>query len=177
VGESVAFVAVGANIRPEHNIRAALTLLREKACVLASSTFYRTRPLGRVNQPLFVNGVWLIRTDRTPLHVRDRLLQPVETKLGRRRTDDKFGPRTIDLDLILYDALTVSDGELTLPHPDLGRPFVCLPVLELLADCAADIESPVLQRIRKLVPQPTTAAKPGEELRVLTRQLRELLSA
>ena len=172
---SVAFFSVGANIRPESNIRAALTLLREQACVCASSTFYRTRPLQCPNQPFFVNGVWLLRTDKDPLAVRNELLRPIEDSLGRRRTADKFGPRTIDLDLILYDDLAVSDGDLTLPHPDLSRPFVCVPVLELVADCIADIGESLCDRIGRLLPRTVPALKPGEELPAFTRQLRKLL--
>jgi len=175
VSGSIAFVSVGANIQPQANIRAALALLREQACVCASSTFYRTRPLRCADQPFFVNGVWLLRTDKDPLAVRNELLRPIEDRLGRRRTAEKFGPRTIDLDLILYNDLTVSHGDLTLPHPDLSRPFVCVPVLELLADCIADMGESLCERIGKLLPQTTPAAKPGEELPAFTRQLRKLL--
>jgi len=175
VCESIAFIAVGANIEPESNIRAALTLLQKQTQVVASSTFYRTEPFGRPGQPLFINGVWLIRPQTSPLGVRDEILRLVERQLGRRRTADKFAPRPIDLDLILYDDLVVSDGDLTLPHPDLSRPFVYLPVLELLTDLAFDRGGPLLGRIRDLLPGAVSAAEPGEKLDVFTEALRALL--
>jgi len=175
VRESIAFIAVGANIEPEDNIRAALTLLQKQTQVVASSTFYRTEPLGRPGQPLFINGAWLIRTGTDPLDVRDRMLRPIEHQLGRRRTADKFAPRTIDLDLILYDDLVVSDGDLTLPHPDLSRPFVHLPVLELLTDSAFDMDELLFGRIRNLLPEAVSAAEAGETLDVFTEALRALL--
>jgi len=175
VRESIAFIAVGANIEPESNIRAALTLLQKQVQVVASSTFYRTEPLGCPDQPLFVNGAWLIHTGTDPLGVRDRMLRPIERQLGRRRTADKFAPRPIDLDLTLYDDLVVSDEDLTLPAPDLSRPFVYLPVLELLADSALDRDGLLFGRIRNLLPQAVPAAEPGEKLDAFTEALRALL--
>ncbi|MBN2129970.1 MAG: 2-amino-4-hydroxy-6-hydroxymethyldihydropteridine diphosphokinase [Sedimentisphaerales bacterium] len=173
--ESIAFIAVGANIEPQRNIRAALTLLQQYTQVLASSTFYRTEPVGRPGQPHFINGVWLIRPQRGPREVRDEILHPVERQLGRRRTADKYAPRPIDLDLILYDDRVVCDGDLTLPHGDLRRPFVCVPVLELLVDSSLAPDAPLLDRIRALLPDAMSQAEPGEQLNAFTGELRSLL--
>ena len=175
MGESLAFISVGANIEPQRNIRVALRLLQKHAPVVASSTFYRTEPLGRPAQPLFLNGVWLIRPQTGPREVRDGILHPIERQLGRRRTADKFAPRTIDLDLILYDDLVVSDGALTLPHGDLRRPFVYVPVLELLADSSLAVDEPLRDRIRALLPEAASEAEPGERLDAFTEELRAML--
>jgi 2-amino-4-hydroxy-6-hydroxymethyldihydropteridine diphosphokinase len=172
---SMAFIAVGANIRPESNIQAALVLLCREARVLGSSTFYRTKPIGRSNQPEFINGVWRLETSLPPGEIRDRLLRPIEEELGRRRGEDKFAPRTIDLDLVLYDDWVVSDGGLTLPHPDVSRPFVHIPVTELLADIPAQEKSDLVSRIRSLLPQKTSTASPGERLDDFTERLRATL--
>ena len=107
--------------------------------------------------------------------MRDGILHPTERQLGRRRTADKCAPRPIDLDLILYDDLVVSDGDLTLPHGDLRRPFVYLPVLELLADSSLQVDEPLLERIRALLPEAAFEAAPGEKLGVFTEALRALL--
>lgn len=167
---SVAFIGVGSNVEPEPNIVSALELLRSRARVTGSSTFYRTEPIGRPGQPTFINGVWRIDTALSPRQIRNELLRPIEEELGRRRCADKFAPRTIDLDLLLCDDLVV-DG---LPHPDLARPFVCGPVHELL-DGAADIEPSLRSRMQRLLPDRPDVA-PGGPLIELTSRLRQMLT-
>ncbi len=176
MGESVAFVAVGSNMEPIESIVAALTLLREEVRVRASSTFYRTEPLGGRHQPAFVNGVWRIESSLNPRRIKSNLLGRVEQRLGRVRTDDKFAPRTIDLDLVLYNDFVIDDGELVLPHPDLSRPFVHAPIIELLDEAADQIDAQLLTAIRALLPkQETPRAVPREPLPDLTNRLRRLL--
>ncbi|MDI9431646.1 MAG: 2-amino-4-hydroxy-6-hydroxymethyldihydropteridine diphosphokinase [Planctomycetota bacterium] len=166
----IAFVGVGSNVEPERNIVAALERLRDKTHVTGSSTFYRTEPIGRPDQPWFINGVWRIDTTLSPTQICGELLRPIEEALGRRRCDDKFAPRTIDLDLLLYDDLVI-DG---LPHPDLARPFTCIPVRELL-DEARDIAPGLQTRVRNLLPPDRVDMRPGEALWELTAQLRAML--
>jgi 2-amino-4-hydroxy-6-hydroxymethyldihydropteridine diphosphokinase len=173
-GPSVAFIAVGSNIEPERNIVAALGLLRNRMRLTSSSTFYLTEPIGPPDQPRFINGVWRIDTTLSPKQVRDELLRPAEEELERRRCADKFAPRTIDLDLVLYDDLVVEDEAFRLPHPDLVRPFVCVPVRELL-NGACDIESGLRRRMLELLPPETEDSPPGEPLFELTSQLRQML--
>jgi 2-amino-4-hydroxy-6-hydroxymethyldihydropteridine diphosphokinase len=175
VPESIAFIAVGANIEPERHIEAALALLHEETRVVASSTFYRTDPIGGPDQPPFINGVWLLETNVAPAAIRNEWLRPIESGLGRRRTEDKFAPRTIDLDLVLYDDWTIDDGDVRLPHPDLQRPFVYIPVMELLAGVSATAHGDLPDRIRSLLPRRTTADEPGQKLEHFTEQLRDLL--
>jgi 2-amino-4-hydroxy-6-hydroxymethyldihydropteridine diphosphokinase len=171
----VAFVAVGSNIEPQRNIMAALTALIERTHVAGSSSFYRTPPIGRDDQPMFVNGVWLIHTDLGPRAVRDDLLGPVERLLGRRRTEDKFASRTIDLDLTLYDDLVRTDADLCLPHPDIARPFVHGPIRELLESDDSAIEPGLRDTIARLLSQNTAPEPPCEILEGFTEQLRRIL--
>ena len=172
---SVAFVAVGSNLEPQENIAAALRALQETLRVRASSTFYRTEPLGRRKQPDFVNGVWRIETDLGPLRVKNEVLKPVETRLGRLRTDDKFAPRKIDLDLVLYDDLVVDEVELTLPHPDIRRPFVHVPIIELLDGASDDVEPRLRAAIEALLPAARPGSTAGAPLHDFTHELRRLL--
>jgi len=169
---SIAFISVGSNIEPERNILAALTSLASKTQVTGSSTFYRTTPLGRADQPTYINGVWQIHTNLEPVQVQEVLLRPVETLLGRRRRADKFAPRTIDLDLVLYDDLVSQGPKVRLPHPDIARPFVCGPVLELLENSSIEIEPRLKGRIIALLPEDAVSIRPGDVLREFTRQLR-----
>ena len=108
-------------------------LLMDRVRVTAVSTFYGTEPIGRPEQDEYVNGVFEIRTDLPACEVAPAILHPIETQLGRIRSQDKFASRTLDLDLILYNDLEIGSPALTLPNPDIERPFVLGPVLELLA--------------------------------------------
>ena len=128
------FVSVGANVAPEENILAALGHLQKHIAVAASSTFFRTEPIGRKDQPPYINGVWLIATSRPPLDIKVNILQTTENALGRVRNLDKYAPRTMDLDLIFYGDHHIQSEAITLPHPDIARPFVSEPVRELLLE-------------------------------------------
>jgi len=129
---ALAYVSVGSNIEPEFHIEASLGLLMKQVAVTAVSTFYQTEPMGRPDQAPYLNGVFEIRTDIPACDVTSQVLFPIETQLGRVRTEDKYASRTLDLDLILYNDLKSSSACLRLPHPDIERPFVLGPVLELL---------------------------------------------
>jgi 2-amino-4-hydroxy-6-hydroxymethyldihydropteridine diphosphokinase len=152
----VAYVAVGSNIQPEANIPAALDRLLRAVRVAASSTFYRTPPLvchghvplraraddatgsqqqtaaARATHPDFLNGVWLVETGLAARVLKFDVLRRIEEELGRKRLADKYAPRTIDLDLIVYGDAAIAEPDLRVPDPDIrSRAFVALPLLEL----------------------------------------------
>jgi 2-amino-4-hydroxy-6-hydroxymethyldihydropteridine diphosphokinase len=130
-----AFVAIGSNIEPEENVRWAIRRLAEKVRVVAVSTVYRTKPFSRPEQDDFYNCVLEIETDAPPIRLKLQTLCEIETQLGRTRGEDKFAPRIIDLDLILYDDLVIDTADLTLPDPDIvSRPFLAGPLSELAPD-------------------------------------------
>ncbi len=127
-----AFVSVGSNIEPEKNVRSALQRLGEQVSIRAVSTVYLTKPIGPAGQPPYYNCVADVETDLTPLGLKQKVLRGIETALGRSRTGDKYAPRTIDLDLILYDEVAMTTDELVLPDPDiLQRPFLVAAMREL----------------------------------------------
>ena len=127
-----AYIAVGSNIEPEKNIREALERLRQHVRVRATSTFYRTAPIGRPEQPAFLNGVWHIETSRTARGLKYEVLRRIEAELRRRRTEDKYAARTIDLDIVIYGDEVIDDPYLRIPDPDLrDRLFIAVPLLEL----------------------------------------------
>ncbi|MBS3733340.1 MAG: 2-amino-4-hydroxy-6-hydroxymethyldihydropteridine diphosphokinase [Phycisphaerae bacterium] len=127
-----AFVAVGSNVAPWRNVPIALKLLEQRTTVTASSTFYRTAPIGPPGQPPFVNGVW--RLFAADVDTARRHLQEVERACGRLRTRNRYAPRPIDLDLVLFGDLVADQPDLKLPHDDLWRPFVGVCVLELVPE-------------------------------------------
>ena len=133
---SPAFIAVGSNVEPEHNIPAALDLLQQTTIVAATSQFFRTMPVGKnQNQPMFWNGVWEIRSGLPPLALKFQVLRDIEARLGRIRSSSRYDPRPIDLDLILFADLKMRNPRLILPDPDIQtRPFIAIPLRELTGD-------------------------------------------
>ncbi len=128
-------MGLGSNLEdPRHQVETALRALAglPGARLLKASRLYRTPPLGPPGQPDYVNAVALLETRDAPLQWLDRL-QAVESAQGRRRGGERWGPRTLDLDLLLYADVRMNSARLTLPHPQMHlRGFVLLP----LADCA-----------------------------------------
>ena len=128
-----AYVGLGANLGPrEVTLLRAVDLLAETdgVEVLAVSQLRETDPVGLVDQPPFLNGVVAIATDLQPRELLDRLLE-VERALGRVR-DVRWGPRTIDLDLLVYGDREIDEPGLHVPHPRLHeRRFALEPLAEL----------------------------------------------
>ena len=141
-------ITLGSNMDPETNLPRALRLLAERVRVIGVSKVYESDAInaeGNVDpdQPVFLNAAVQIETDLEPLALKYEVLRPIEAALGRERTEDKFAPRPIDLDIALYgDQLLQLDNEdmrLTVPDPDtLERAHVALP----LADLAPDLIHP-----------------------------------
>ncbi len=160
------FVSVGSNIDSEANVTRALRLLRDQVGILRVSPFYRTPALDRPGDPAFVNGVVELEDALVPLDLK-KLLQRTERALGRERAADRYAPRTVDLDLLLYGDLVSSSEGLTLPHPDIReRPFVAVPLLELAPDLVLPDSGTALRSVVK-----SLRPYPMEPLRELTRLL------
>jgi len=127
-----AFIAVGSNIDPQHNIIQALQRLQNHVAITGISTFYQTPPIDRPDQPPFLNGIWRIETTIPPRPLKFKYLRAIETDLDRVRTADKYTSRTIDLDIVLYGDQVIDEPDLKIPDPDIrSRPFITIPLLEL----------------------------------------------
>lgn len=139
-----AYIAIGSNLGDRRmNLAAALQLLaaRKDVWVRKESPIYETAPYGYVNQPAFLNGCIEIETLRTPEELLE-LINEIELKLGRKR-EIHWGPRTIDLDILLYDQCVIDTPNLHIPHIDMqNRMFVLKP----LSDIAGYIRHPYLNR-------------------------------
>jgi len=129
-----AFVGLGSNLGDrEATIRAALAELESawRVGTVAVSTLVETEPVGYREQPDFLNGVAEVETALGPRELLDALLA-VERSLGRTRDGPRYGPRTIDLDLLLYGDRRIDEPGLVVPHPRLHeRLFVLEPLHEL----------------------------------------------
>lgn len=132
-----AYVGLGSNLDgPEAQVQramAALAELPETRCV-ACSSLYRSKPLGPVAQPEFVNAAAGLLTQLGPGELL-AALKSLEERLGRERPVVRWGPRRIDLDLLVYGDVRIDEPELTVPHPGIAeRPFVLAPLAELAPD-------------------------------------------
>ena len=142
--ETVAYIALGSNVgNREATLRAAVAALdvRPGVRVTRASGFIETEPEGGPPQGAYLNAVAEVRTSLGP-HELLAVLQEVEAARGRRRTV-RWGPRTLDLDLLLYGDRVIQEPDLIVPHPRMHlRRFVLAPLCEL----APDVRHPVLGR-------------------------------
>lgn len=129
-----AWIALGANLGdPRDQLRSALDRIRAMPGVTlqATSRFYRSAPIGPPGQPSYCNAVCAITTGWPPAMLLGAL-QGVEEAAGRKREGERWGPRVLDLDLLLYDAVVLDTPSLKLPHPQLHlRNFVLAPLAEI----------------------------------------------
>ncbi len=124
------FLSLGSNIDAERNLRTAAVLLRKEWLEVHFSSVYRTAAREVSDQPDFLNAIAHIQTTQNPQEVVP-ILQSIEKQLGKA-PPFRFGPRTIDLDLLLYDNLVLND-EIIIPHPRMqSRRFVLEPLCELI---------------------------------------------
>jgi 2-amino-4-hydroxy-6-hydroxymethyldihydropteridine diphosphokinase len=112
-------------------LRAAVAAVAAQAELVALSSVYETEPWGKVDQPRFLNLCAVVRTQRSPVALH-ATLKAIERQLGREEGGRRWGPRRIDIDLLLYDDLVLSTPTLTIPHPRLAeRAFVLAPLAEI----------------------------------------------
>ncbi|ABF14340.1 2-amino-4-hydroxy-6-hydroxymethyldihydropteridine diphosphokinase [Candidatus Palibaumannia cicadellinicola] len=130
----VVFIALGSNLaEPLQQVENALFQLDNlpKTSIIKCSSYYRSRPLGPKNQPDYLNAVVAIKTALQP----EELLvhtQFIEAKQGRDRQKSRFGPRTLDLDILLFGNRIISTKKLTIPHYDMHqREFMLYPLEEI----------------------------------------------
>lgn len=140
---STVYIGIGSNLGDRHkNCLRAIELLRQNGLVPAKqSSMYETKPWGITDQPDFVNMAVEVETDLQPIKLLE-MIKEIEKNMGRQDTI-KWGPRIIDLDILLYDDILLNTDSLTIPHPLMHeREFVLGP----LAEIAADFIHPVLKK-------------------------------
>lgn len=144
-----AYVGIGSNLQgPARQVEAAAGLLdeRSKVRVVARSSLYRSAAFGGIEQPDFVNAVVAVLTTLTPVELLGEL-QVIENRQGRDRDEKRWGPRVIDLDLLVFSGQEIDEPALTVPHPGIReRNFVLLP----LGEIAPDLVIPGLGRVASI---------------------------
>ncbi|WP_427978948.1 2-amino-4-hydroxy-6-hydroxymethyldihydropteridine diphosphokinase [Agarivorans sp.] len=142
------FIALGSNlVEPLQQAIAARQSLAasQQIQLLAASSLYRSRPMGPQDQPDYLNAVLHISTELSPLELLD-FTQNIEQQQGRVRKQQRWGPRTLDLDILLYDQQVIDTPRLTVPHYGMKqREFVLLPLAEIAEDLCLPDGSSVTQ--------------------------------
>lgn len=144
------YIGLGSNLaEPLQQLHAALQAIAQlpHSCLQAHSSFYISDPLGPADQPRYVNAVAALDTELQPWQLLDAL-QRIEQEQGRVRKAERWGPRTLDLDILLFGERLIDDERLTVPHYHLhARPFVLYP----LAEVAAELQLPDGRRLDALL--------------------------
>ncbi|WP_120513343.1 2-amino-4-hydroxy-6-hydroxymethyldihydropteridine diphosphokinase [Photobacterium salinisoli] len=129
-----AYIAIGSNLNdPVNQAYQAMAALRQasEVSVIAESSLYCSTPMGPQDQPDYINAVVAVDTELTPLALLD-LTQQIEQQHGRVRKAERWGPRTLDLDILLYGDLQHHCERLTIPHYGMkAREFVLYPLAEI----------------------------------------------
>lgn len=136
---SIAYLSLGSNLDKERNLPAAVRLLATHGRLLAVSAVYETAPVGNPDDPAFFNAAVALETELPPAELKQQVLSPIEQQLGRRRSADPNAPRTIDIDISLFDDAICDLGKRRIPDPEILRfPHIAVP----LADLAPDYRHP-----------------------------------
>ncbi|WP_213715199.1 2-amino-4-hydroxy-6-hydroxymethyldihydropteridine diphosphokinase [Cedecea lapagei] len=135
---TLAYIALGSNqASPLEQVSSALDALAAipQSRMVASSSFYRTPPLGPQDQPDYLNAAVILDTDLSAEALLDHT-QRIELEHGRMRKAERWGPRTLDLDLMLFGDEVMHTERLTVPHYDMkNRAFMLVPLLEIAPEC------------------------------------------
>ncbi|MFP3874442.1 MAG: 2-amino-4-hydroxy-6-hydroxymethyldihydropteridine diphosphokinase [Thiohalophilus sp.] len=130
------YIALGSNLdNPLAQVRQAIAELAQLRAsrLRAASSLYRSAPMGPADQPDYINAVVALETELSPHALLDAL-QAIEQAHGRVRDGERWGPRSLDLDVLLYGEETINDQRLTIPHPGMTeRAFVLFPLQEIVA--------------------------------------------
>jgi len=147
------YLSLGSNIGDrEAHLREAIARLESAGHVVAVSSFYETEPVEFTQQPWFLNGVVALDTTKMPRQLLAALLR-IEREMGRRRVQKK-GPRTIDIDILLFGNTVMDSAELTIPHPAMHeRRFVLQPLAEIAPDARHPVFGKTIQELREALPK------------------------
>lgn len=130
-----ALLSLGSNIEPEKNLPAAVRELARYGLVVRVSSVWESPPFGPPGQPVFLNAAVRLDTPLSARELKEMAIEPIETRLGRVRSADRFAPRPIDIDIMLFNDDTLRVGRRRIPDDEiLERPFVAIPLAEIEPD-------------------------------------------
>jgi 2-amino-4-hydroxy-6-hydroxymethyldihydropteridine diphosphokinase len=160
------YLSLGSNVGDrEGQLREALARLGVVGRVVATSSFYETEPVEFTQQPWFLNCALALETSKTPQELIAAILH-IEEEMGRRRGQKK-GPRSIDIDILLFDGTVLDSEELTIPHPAMQlRRFVLEPLVEIAPELFHPVLKKTIRELRDALPQGQAVKRLGPEPRI-----------
>ncbi len=168
-GRNQVFISLGSNIDPEANLPAAVRLLQKLGTVTAVSTVYETLPVGYTDQPNFLNAAVLLETGRSLSEILETAVPNIERALHRVRDPARLdGPRSIDLDVLLFNDLVTRTGRHDLPDPDVLRhAFIAIPLAELDPERLHPVTGETLAEIAARLPISEGDMRPRKDVSLL----------
>jgi len=164
-----AYLSLGSNIDPERNLPAAARELAQYGKIVAVSGVWESRPVGFADQANFLNAAVLLATPLSPHDLKSKAIAEIEARFGRIRDPENVNaPRTIDIDVALFNRDILTIGQRTIPDPDiLTRAFVAVPLAELDGDYVHPQDGRTLGTIAAGIKQdqPTLLIRPDVQLR------------
>ena len=153
------YLSLGSNVGDrEAQLRDAQTRLAAAGRVVEVSSFYETEPVEFIEQPWFLNRVLALETDQNPQELMATVLR-IEEEMGRRRVQNK-GPRSIDIDILLFDDVVVDSKDLTIPHPAMHqRRFVLEPLAEIVPEAFHPWLNKTIRELRDALPSEPVVRK------------------
>ena len=150
MNKHIVYLSLGTNLGNRlENLKQVLESLKEFCQVVASSSVYETDPWGFIDQPIFYNQVVRIETILEPLPLLQEI-KKIELEMGRIPTF-QYGPRLIDIDILLYDRLMMNSPELKIPHPQMkSRAFVLTPLVEIAPDLVIPGEEVDIETLNRI---------------------------
>jgi len=168
----LAFISIGSNLDPEHNLPRAIERLRQLGRLRGISGVYQNPAIGGLSQPDYLNAAVLLEVDLSPDELRTEL-RTIEADQGRVRTADKYAPRTIDLDLALFGDRVLSGSDYQIPDPELTRlAHLAIPLAELAPEYRHPKLDGTLRQIADRLRSRSKLVRRSE----LSEQLNELLA-
>lgn len=129
------FLSLGSNIEAELNLPAAVREIARYGRIVGISSVWETTPVGPDGQPDFLNAILWLETRLSAKELKEDVIAVIETHLGRVRSSDRFAPRPMDIDIMLFNSDCLQLGHRRIPDPEiLERPFVAIPLAELAPD-------------------------------------------
>ncbi len=161
-----AYIGLGSNLDdPQRQLQYAVEALRNlpQSRLTAVSPLYYSKPMGPVEQPDYINGVAMLDTRLEPLALLDHL-QSIEQQQGRVRNVERWGPRTLDLDLLLYASEVINLPRLQVPHPGIyQRSFVLQPLFDLVPELTFPDDRTLREALAAVDPGSLKPLQPGED--------------
>lgn len=156
---AIAYLGLGSNLGDQREyLGQAIQAIKNCGAIEAVASFYKTEPVGLLNQPWFVNCALRLNTKLSALELLDKT-QAIENSLGRVRSVH-WGPRTIDIDILLYGDLVLATERLALPHPRLAeRRFVLIPLVEIAPNIVHPIFHLTVSQLLAATPDRSTVEK------------------